>query len=133
MPATSSLGHDRGSTGNRAGPGVGPVRRTKILVAVVALAAAGTVPLSTATASPSSGAQTPALAEGVAAARARTMSAEQQRAAAMARALGLDARESLRVRDVIRDADGSTHVRYDRAFSGLRVIGGDLVVHRSPS
>jgi len=33
------------------------------------------------------------------------------------------------VRDIIVDAEGSTHVRFDRQVNGLRVIGGDLVVH----
>ena len=28
------------------------------------------------------------------------------------------------------DADGSSHVRFDRTLDGLRVVGGDLVVHR---
>lgn len=32
-------------------------------------------------------------------------------------------------RDVIVDADGAEHVRFDRSFRGLRVIGGDVVVH----
>ena len=32
------------------------------------------------------------------------------------------------VRDVITDADGTEHVRFDRTIDGLRVIGGDLVV-----
>ncbi|MFN4160420.1 MAG: M4 family metallopeptidase [Stenotrophomonas sp.] len=32
-------------------------------------------------------------------------------------------------RDVIVDADGTEHVRYDRTFNGLPVIGGDMVVH----
>jgi Zn-dependent metalloprotease len=30
------------------------------------------------------------------------------------------------------DADGTTHVRMDRTYHGLKVLGGDLVVHRSP-
>ncbi|RYB95471.1 M4 family peptidase [Nocardioides oleivorans] len=30
----------------------------------------------------------------------------------------------------VTDADGSTHVRFDRTIDGLRVLGGDLVVHR---
>ena len=30
------------------------------------------------------------------------------------------------------DADGSRHVRYDRTFRGLRVIGGDFVVAKAP-
>ena len=32
-------------------------------------------------------------------------------------------------RDVIVDADGSEHVRMDRTYGGLPVIGGDVVVH----
>ena len=32
-------------------------------------------------------------------------------------------------RDVIVDADGTEHVRYDRTWRGLPVIGGDVVVH----
>jgi Zn-dependent metalloprotease len=37
------------------------------------------------------------------------------------------------VRDVLVDRDGSSHVRMDRTYQGLRVIGGDLVVHQSAS
>ncbi|GAA0765986.1 M4 family metallopeptidase [Ideonella azotifigens] len=33
------------------------------------------------------------------------------------------------VRDLVVDADGSEHVRFARTHNGLRVIGGDLVVH----
>jgi Zn-dependent metalloprotease len=33
------------------------------------------------------------------------------------------------VRDVIVDADGSEHVRFERSHAGLPMIGGDLVVH----
>ena len=32
-------------------------------------------------------------------------------------------------RDVIVDADGTEHVRFDRTYRGLPVLGGDLVVH----
>jgi Zn-dependent metalloprotease len=35
------------------------------------------------------------------------------------------------VTDVMRDEDGSTHVRMERAFAGLPVLGGDFVVHRA--
>jgi Zn-dependent metalloprotease len=35
------------------------------------------------------------------------------------------------VKDVVLDADGSEHVRFDRTYRGLAVIGGDLVVHES--
>jgi len=33
------------------------------------------------------------------------------------------------VRTVVVEADGTEHVRFDRSFAGLPVIGGDLVVH----
>ena len=36
------------------------------------------------------------------------------------------------VTDTIVDRDGSTHVRID-AHHGLRVVGGDLVVHPPPA
>jgi Zn-dependent metalloprotease len=55
---------------------------------------------------------------------------EQSRAATSASALGLDAAEKLTVTSVIQDADGSTHVRYQRTYDGLRVIGGDFVAHK---
>jgi Zn-dependent metalloprotease len=58
------------------------------------------------------------------------MAAEQSGSAAAGQSLGLGSGEKLVVRDVLTDADGSTHVRYDRTFDGLRVIGGDLVSHR---
>ncbi|MFJ4923774.1 M4 family metallopeptidase [Streptomyces sp. NPDC088725] len=51
--------------------------------------------------------------------------------ASEAQALGLGAQEKLVVKDVIKDADGTVHTRYDRTYEGLRVIGGDLVVHRT--
>ncbi len=37
--------------------------------------------------------------------------------------------DSYEVLDVMFDADGAEHVRLARRFHGLRVIGGDLVVH----
>lgn len=36
-------------------------------------------------------------------------------------------------RDVIIDQDGAQHVRFDRSIDGLRVIGGDMVVHSDAS
>ncbi len=35
-------------------------------------------------------------------------------------------------RSTLTDADGTTHVRVDRSYRGLPVLGGDLVVHRGP-
>ncbi len=37
--------------------------------------------------------------------------------------------QDVAARDVVVDADGTEHVRFDRTYRGLRVIGGDLVVH----
>ena len=37
--------------------------------------------------------------------------------------------QGFRARDVIRDADGTEHVRFERTYDGLAVLGGDLVVH----
>jgi zinc metalloprotease ZmpA len=39
------------------------------------------------------------------------------------------AADSFAARDIITDASGAEHVRFDRKHNGLRVIGGDLVVH----
>ncbi|MFI0729944.1 M4 family metallopeptidase [Streptomyces sp. NPDC021225] len=50
-----------------------------------------------------------------------------------AKALGLGAKEKLVVKDVVRDADGTVHTRYDRTYDGLPVLGGDLIVHKSAS
>lgn len=40
-------------------------------------------------------------------------------------------RDEFKPRDVIVDKDGTEHVRFDRLYAGLRVVGGDLVVHSS--
>ncbi|WP_329532328.1 M4 family metallopeptidase [Streptomyces sp. NBC_01450] len=48
--------------------------------------------------------------------------------AATAKDLGLGADEKLVARDVIKDADGTVHTRYERTYAGIPVLGGDLVV-----
>jgi Zn-dependent metalloprotease len=40
--------------------------------------------------------------------------------------------QDLAVKDVITDPDGMQHVRYERTYDGLPVIGGDLVLHENP-
>ena len=40
--------------------------------------------------------------------------------------------QEFRATATIRDANGSTHVRMQRSYRGLPVIGGDLVVHHGP-
>ncbi|WP_338700705.1 M4 family metallopeptidase [Streptomyces sp. Q6] len=47
--------------------------------------------------------------------------------------IGLGAKEELKVRDIVKDADGTTHTRYERTYAGLPVLGGDLVVHTAAS
>jgi Zn-dependent metalloprotease len=49
-----------------------------------------------------------------------------------ATSLGLTAAQGTTVRDVIVDRDGTQHVRYDRTYHQLPVLGGDFVVHLAP-
>ncbi|MFB7610362.1 M4 family metallopeptidase [Streptomyces gardneri] len=62
--------------------------------------------------------------------RAAAVQEAQAGAAATARAIGLSGQEKLVVRDVVKDADGTVHTRYERTYEGLPVLGGDLVVHQ---
>ncbi|MFB7446711.1 M4 family metallopeptidase [Streptomyces mirabilis] len=66
-------------------------------------------------------------------AAARTSLIQQADAAASetAQQIGLGAKEKLVVRDVLKDADGTVHTRYERTYNGLPILGGDLVVHES--
>ncbi|MFF3940074.1 M4 family metallopeptidase [Streptomyces phaeofaciens] len=113
-------------------------RRTSLTIATaVAAGALVTTGLTAGTAA----AQTPAdsttrtpLAVPVAlSASARTALIQDKQADAptTAQEIGLGAKEKLVVRDVIKDADGSVHTRYERTYAGLPVLGGDLVVHES--
>ncbi|MGW5275240.1 M4 family metallopeptidase [Streptomyces sp. NPDC004044] len=49
-----------------------------------------------------------------------------------ATALGLTGAQDTAVRDVVVDKDGSQHVRYDRTYRHLPVLGGDFIVHLAP-
>jgi Zn-dependent metalloprotease len=51
---------------------------------------------------------------------------------AQAARLGLTSAQKTEVRDVVIDKDGTQHVRYDRTYRGLPVLGGDFVVHLAP-
>jgi zinc metalloprotease ZmpA len=46
-------------------------------------------------------------------------------------ALRAGAQDEFDVRDVIVDSDGTSHVRMDRTIGGLKVLGGDIVVHNA--
>ncbi|MEV5969076.1 M4 family metallopeptidase [Streptomyces sp. NPDC051921] len=61
--------------------------------------------------------------------RAAAIQDAQAGAAATAKAIGLSGQEKLVVRDVVKDADGTVHTRFERTYEGLPVLGGDLVVH----
>ncbi|MCC8362199.1 M4 family metallopeptidase [Lysobacter sp. A6] len=49
--------------------------------------------------------------------------------AAHGAAMHRNAGDGFAVRDVVVDRDGAEHVRFDRTYRGLPVIGGDVVVH----
>ncbi|MGW1244815.1 M4 family metallopeptidase [Streptomyces bobili] len=61
--------------------------------------------------------------------RAALVRGAQAAAGTTAQRLDLGTREKLVVKDVVQDADGTTHTRYERTYAGLPVLGGDLVVH----
>ncbi|WP_380285359.1 M4 family metallopeptidase [Kitasatospora purpeofusca] len=46
-------------------------------------------------------------------------------------ALGLGGQEALVAKDAVVDADGTRHLRFERTYAGLPVLGGDLVVHQA--
>ena len=119
------------------------MRRAHLVTSVVGIAALAVGPLALVASAQAS----PARAGGAAAAPSRSgpdpsFSPADRRAAltylrahraATADRLGLGAKQSLVVRDVLRDVDGTEHVRYERTYAGLPVVGGDLVATRSPS
>ena len=92
---------------------------TSVASAAVVAAALGSVGIAGAQASPGTG----------------SAGIEQATTAARAHgsAFGLDADQALSARSVATDRDGTTHVRFDRTFRGLPVVGGDLVVHTDAS
>ncbi|MEU8540470.1 M4 family metallopeptidase [Streptomyces sp. NPDC048717] len=61
--------------------------------------------------------------------RATALQDAQAGADTTAQAIGLGGQEKLVVRDVVKDADGTVHTRYERTYAGLPVLGGDLLVH----
>ncbi|MFD5585636.1 M4 family metallopeptidase [Streptomyces sp. NPDC014776] len=115
-------------------------RHKRTTLAIATAVAAGAL-LTTGLTTGSAAAQTPADSSAPAAApvqlsaAARTSLLQQKQAdaAETARQIGLGAQEKLVVKDVVKDADGTTHTRYERTYGGLPVLGGDLVVHQAPS
>ncbi|MEU4113757.1 M4 family metallopeptidase [Kitasatospora sp. NPDC028055] len=64
------------------------------------------------------------------ASRAALIASANQQTASLAQALGLDGKEQLVTKDVVQDANGARHLRYERTYAGLPVLGGDLIVHQ---
>ncbi|MGC4941208.1 M4 family metallopeptidase [Kribbella sp. DT2] len=100
------------------------MNRSALLAAATAVATATALGLSTGTATGAPQAD-PGPSPATAAARVK---------AAIGQNLGplkaTDA-DAFTVRDVIVDADGTSHVRMDRSIGGLKVLGGDVVVHQA--
>ncbi|MFJ9620985.1 M4 family metallopeptidase [Streptomyces sp. NPDC101181] len=109
-------------------------RRLAALAAVAAMVVAG-VQAGSAAATP--GDDGPGAAPSTAAAlgvnpsaqRATAIKSAQAEAVSAAKALKLGGQEKLVVRDVVKDAKGTVHTRYERTYDGLPVLGGDLVTH----
>ncbi|MFF7381315.1 M4 family metallopeptidase [Streptomyces griseoluteus] len=114
-------------------------RHHTVLAAAIATATAaalmGTALTASATPQPTAGSGRPAAAPVALSAAARTALLRTARAglARTAEETGLGAKEKLVVKDVVKDADGTVHTRYERTYEGLPVLGGDLVVHTSDS
>lgn len=62
------------------------------------------------------------------AARALAMKQAQSLISAQSGALKADSEDTFEARDAVVDADGTEHVRFDRRWRGLSVVGGDAVV-----
>jgi Zn-dependent metalloprotease len=101
------------------------MRRTAGLAALaVAAATAAALPMTTASSAQGAPAAAPTSARADVAADALSALQRHPRAARATDGQAFVARATL------VDADGSSHVRFDRTLDGLRVVGGDLVVHR---
>ncbi|MFC5203231.1 M4 family metallopeptidase [Streptomyces kaempferi] len=109
-----------------------PTRGSRLAAAGVA--AATTALLATAL-TPTATALTPTAGAGAAGRPSRATAIADAATALVREAarLGLTSAEGTSVRDVVIDADGGRHVRYDRTYRRLPVLGGDFVVHLAPN
>ncbi|WP_405669561.1 M4 family metallopeptidase [Streptomyces sp. NBC_00055] len=121
---------DRGISGYGRVAAIAAVAMASLFVSV--LPASGTVSAGTdqapqqMVAEPRPGARAVALSTGQ---RKELLEAATETRATTARSLKLSDQEKLIPKDVVKDADGTVHTRYERTYAGLPVIGGDLVVH----
>ncbi|WP_371502864.1 M4 family metallopeptidase [Kitasatospora sp. NBC_00374] len=96
-----------------------------LLVGIPALAQATTSTAGTTTPA-GAAADSPTLAS-----RAQLLSDARLQSALLAKSLGLSDPEKLIAKDAFRDADGTRHLRYERTYRDLPVLGGDLIVHQA--
>ncbi|WEO95210.1 M4 family metallopeptidase [Streptomyces sp. FXJ1.172] len=110
-------------------------KRTTLAIATAVAAGAllSTGLTTSASAQPTAKAQAAAPAALSASTHASLIQQAQGNAVATAQQIGLGAKEKLIVKDVVKDADGTLHTRYERTYAGLPVLGGDLVVHTAKS
>jgi Zn-dependent metalloprotease len=105
------------------------MRRTAGLAALaLAAATAAALPLTTATSA--QGAPTSAPGTALTAGRADGVAAALAALRAHDGAARATDGQEFAARSSVVDPDGTTHVRLDRTLDGLRVLGGDLVVHQ---
>ncbi|MEU9979354.1 M4 family metallopeptidase [Streptomyces sp. NPDC051014] len=118
-------------------------RRTPHRTAVVALAGVSALIAAAVQSGAASAAPAAPHSAGISSAHAAVKLSPSQRAellrdasadrTATARAIGLGSQEKLVVKDVVKDADGTVHTRYERTYAGLPVLGGDLIVDTAES
>jgi Zn-dependent metalloprotease len=101
------------------------MRKTAFLAAATAAATVSALALTGPTTASGSPAAEPAPTPAAATARALSAVGQHQ---GLLRSSSAD---KFHVRDVIVDADGSSHVRMDRSIGGLKVLGGDVVIHQA--
>ncbi|GHF23330.1 peptidase M4 [Streptomyces werraensis] len=124
----------RSRTPHRRTPRTAQRRVAAVALAGVAALIATAVQSGAATAAPDTAPRTASAAPGsesvelTPAQRAALMRQADSVKAGTAKDLGLGAKEKLVVRDVLKDRDGTVHVRYERTYDGLPVLGGDLIV-----
>lgn len=95
-----------------------PLSRYPLATVALAVVAALAIPTTAVSASATPGPRSTAIAQ------ARTNVAHN------AAVFGFGPNQDLVPKDVVLDADGTSHVRFDRTYQGLPVVGGDLVVHQ---
>jgi Zn-dependent metalloprotease len=101
------------------------MNRSALFAAATAVATATALGLTSATTATGAPTADPVPTPSAAVARAKAAIGDNL---AALRATGTDA---FAVRDVIVDSDGTSHVRMDRTIGGLKVLGGDVVVHQA--